>query len=147
MARLKLVPTLLAIALVEIVILVCALIPYSTEAIPQWNVVVTDKAGNLLANAPVHQAASFSGLSRRWSESRFTDQHGRVSFTARTVRASFMKRLFLRAAQKQSTFPYGPLVAAWVCYQGQYAISQPGQVPDTAGLVRLTTEPRGCRPD
>jgi len=144
MSRLSLIPSLVAILVAELILMVCLYIPYSSKVIPEWNVLVTDENGQPVANAPVQQSAAFFRLKEKWVETQRTDQRGRVSFPERSINASVMDRLLARAQSRDPRFPYGPLVAAWVCFRGQYAITDPQQFPDETGTVHLTIHPGIC---
>jgi hypothetical protein len=73
----RLMPTLIAILIVELILVACMFIPYSSNAIPSWNVLVTDENGRAVAGALVKQSAAFSGLEEKngW---KLDGQIGRV---------------------------------------------------------------------
>jgi hypothetical protein len=74
MLKIRLIPTLIAILIVELILVACMFIPYSSKAIPSWNVMVTDENGRPVAGALVKQSAAFSGLEEKWMETQRTAQ-------------------------------------------------------------------------
>jgi hypothetical protein len=140
----RLIPTLVGILIVESVALTCAFIPYTSKAIPSWNILVTDENGRPIVGAIVKQTAAFTGISEKWEETHKTDQNGRASFPERTMHASLMDRVFARAGQKDAGMPYGPLVSAWVCFQGKYGITNASATPDGTGTIHLQLHPGVC---
>ena len=143
--KIRLVPTLIAIGVAEVVLFVSALVPYDSVALPEWQLLVIDANGKPAANVGVHRAGSYGGYQTNWKEIRSTDAQGRVAFPPETVRASLLGRLFTRAEAKASGYPDHATVAAWACFEGQFAITDEHPEADAHGVIRLVAQKGACQ--
>jgi hypothetical protein len=107
----SLISTLKVIGTVTLLLFVCCLIPYTSTEIPQWRIQVVDSNVQPVANADVRQYALFWGRQEIWSETQTTNEQGRATFPARTIRVSLARRAFARMVAHYVHLPYGPSAA------------------------------------
>ncbi len=140
--------SLIVIGIVTLFLFVSSFIPYTSTEIPQWRIQVVDSNDEPVANADVHQYALFWGRQEIWSDTQTTNEQGRATFPARTIRVSLARRAFARKVAHYVHLPYGPSAAAWVCYQGHYATTGPLGVAVKANeTIHLTLESGPCPPN
>jgi hypothetical protein len=125
---------------------ICALVPYTSTAIPECRVVVTNSAGKPIDNAEVYETAFDGDFGRSWAEKKVTDREGKVTFPARTMRASLMQRALasLVITQFMHMPSSGPKGLVSVCDEGRYAEQDisPGK---SDGNIHFVLVPSPCR--
>ena len=90
----------IVVVLALAVVLIIFLYPFETTTVPQWNLRVVDDAGApvLEINVTEHWQ-NYLLESEGHEEAQTTNQDGLVSFGARSIRASVLRRLFARISK------------------------------------------------
>jgi hypothetical protein len=98
-----------------------ALIPFPSLTAPDWRITVIDEAHKSVKGALVRESyTNYSIEAERHESDAFTDGSGIVSFPARRIHGSVLRRLFgtLRAAMGGVHASFGPSAyvnAVWNC--------------------------------
>ena len=79
---------------VLLIAFIALLIPYSTEGIPEWKIVVLDKEGKRVESIEVVEEWHFSRIHPMRLERKTTDKNGEVVFPARIYTNPFLFRVF-----------------------------------------------------
>jgi hypothetical protein len=128
---------------IAILLGIVVIAPYTSTAIPECRVVVTNEAGKAIDNAEVYETAMFYGLSGGWAEKKTTDREGKVTFQARTVRGSLMHRTLSKLLMDHYHFSYGAVAYVSVCDEGKYA-GKDLKHWEAGGTVHLVVIPGPC---
>ena len=146
MFRLSLIQLLAITGNIVLVLVICVLVPYTFTVIPECSVLVTNAAGKPIDNAEVYETGIYGDFGRSWAEKKVTDREGKVTFPARTMRASLMQRALASLVITQFIHmpSSGPKGLVSVCDEGRYAEQDisPGK---SDGNIHFVLVPSPCR--
>jgi hypothetical protein len=139
---------LMMLGAIAVLLAIAAFTPYTFTALPECRVLVTNSAGKPVDNAEAYETGSYFEVGKHWAEKKVTDREGRVTFPARTVRASLIQRaiaiLVIRSIMHAPRS--GPAGLVSVCDEGRYAEQDisPGK---SDGNIKMVLVAGPCRRD
>jgi hypothetical protein len=139
---------LIALGVIAVLLGVAAFTPYTFTALPECRILVTNSAGKPVDNAEAYETGSYFEVGQHWADKKVTDRDGKVTFPARTVRASLFLRAIARLVMRSIMhMPRGgPTGLVSVCDEGRYAEQDisPGK---SDGNIKLVLVAGPCRRD
>jgi hypothetical protein len=125
-------------------LLVALLYPFETTIVPQWTLRVIDEAGTPIREINVTEHwQNYLLESAGHEEVQITNPDGSVTFGARAIRASVLRRSFARITNLGKHSPEGRAVlygavVVWgsKSYETTVAVYQGGEVPQTEVRVQ-----------
>jgi len=139
---------LIMLGAIAVLLGIAAFTPYTFTALPECRILVTNAAGKPVDNAEAYETGSYFEVGKHWADKKITDREGKVTFPARTVRASLMQRaitiIMIRSVMQMPRS--GPTGLVSVCDEGRYA-EQDISSGKSDGNIKMVLVAGPCRRD